>query len=139
MVVVPDHDSRLRSIFRKHARESALTSLGALLVPFGSSNSQFGGAPVAPNSKRRRAWQRFAIVILNRSATNDDAVLRESLSHSTHKIGLYFNTHRMMEGQQSPSIEARDAPLAVNSRLQNLRRRCGGREWGSTQMARRNS
>jgi len=29
------HDSRSRSLFRKHARESALTTLGALLVPFG--------------------------------------------------------------------------------------------------------
>jgi hypothetical protein len=94
-------------------------------------------APVAANAKRR-AWQRFAIVIPVSSATNGDAVLRESLFHSNpqNRPVLQCSPHDGRECRQSPSVEARDAPLAVNSRLQNLRRRCGRREWESMQIHR---
>jgi hypothetical protein len=99
------HDSRLRSIFRKHARESALTS------PFGSS--LFGDRPRSRRTQSGKRGSRFAIVIrlvVQQMVTRCCAKVCPPARHIGHVV--------------------------VNSGLQNLRRRCGGREWGSMQIHR---
>jgi len=121
------HDSRLRSIFRKHARESALTSLGALVVLFGSLF--FGGRPRSRRTQSGKRSSRFAIVIRSVLQT----VTRAFVSlHPTNRP--YLLTARSAPMPAKP-IQRATHRVAVNSRLL-LRRLCGGREWGSMQIHR---
>jgi hypothetical protein len=97
------HDSRLRSIFRKHARESALTSLGALLF-----HLVFGNRPRSRRTQSVERGSRFAIVIRLVVQQNGDAGLRESLSHSTDKSAYFqYSPHDGQQCQQSPSSARR--------------------------------
>jgi hypothetical protein len=123
------HDSRLRSIFRKHARESALTSLGALLF-----HLVFGDRPRSRRTQSVERGSRFAIVIRLVVQQNGDAgCAKVCPTPPTNR--LTSNTHRMMGSNASKAHPARDAPRC--GQLPIAPRLYGGREWGSMRFHRK--
>jgi hypothetical protein len=88
--------------FRKHARESALTSLGALLVLFGSLF--FGGRPRSRRAQSGDRSSRFGYRDSVSTANGDAGICLTSPDKSA------LLTHRTMSSNASKAHQARDAP-----------------------------